>query len=510
MVDTPTRMAPLPNSASSQSSFGSSTTSDQPPERGIIEPLPDELDSSMARNLKFEQVDNVWSVLLTDSVKFPIRLGLPTSESKLYLERMFYEASYRKMYYSHFEKGGITKPISPLVVKVVQYLQPNDRVRGNPYQRTFVDVDLENECTVYAHLRTSDPSAIGTIYPAPAADHEYKPILVPPSSLSSVRVWSYTAYENVNGISVYAWLIKLGYYHPSYPNRSCVPTAAVYKLGRKLLEVLRRFHRSGWVHRDLHGGNVMLRPKNLAPGVDAKDMNWGVDTDYDVVLLDFGLSRRWILEPGEVDFLYYPKGQIYHASTAALYYKPADPYDDLESLGYLLANVADSRGLPWINIDPKFIPRREQHPVQFYRKTYWPNFTLEENWTREAYLGARCTDLAKYIVKIRALNDPRTAMERLCPRLERERRTMADLDVLYDESLKLMDEGLARVERTPMTVPSVMTEPGTKSRRITIGSTDSGGAMVKYAAKAEGAKTKTKVGCWNPRAFAARENDVES
>ena len=105
------------------------------------------------------------------------------------------------------------------------------------------------------------------------------------------------------------------------------------RIGRELLRRLRTLHEAGYVHNDLKPSNVLLGARGSAD-----------EASRTLHLVDFGISTRAgevLEEPNAV-----PLGTPLFASAAAHAGRVTRPVDDIESLCYCLAWLAQGR-LPW-------------------------------------------------------------------------------------------------------------------------------------------------------------------
>lgn len=97
----------------------------------------------------------------------------------------------------------------------------------------------------------------------------------------------------------------------------------ILMMGIKMLNSVEYLHRCGIVHGDIKGDNFALSATN----------------PQNIVIFDFGLAREF--GNTEADF----HGSVLYASIATHEYKPVQAKDDIESLGYLLADYY--KPLPW-------------------------------------------------------------------------------------------------------------------------------------------------------------------
>lgn len=101
----------------------------------------------------------------------------------------------------------------------------------------------------------------------------------------------------------------------------------ILQMGIQMLNCIDFLHRCGVVHRDIKGDNFALSATNSKK----------------IVIFDFGLASK--IDDTSESF----RGSLLYASIAThqYQYKPVNPKDDIESLGYLLADYYKS--LPWSN-----------------------------------------------------------------------------------------------------------------------------------------------------------------
>lgn len=93
-----------------------------------------------------------------------------------------------------------------------------------------------------------------------------------------------------------------------------------------MLECIDFLHGCGVIHGDIKGDNFALSATNSKK----------------IMIFDFGLASK--IDDTSESF----HGSILYASIATHQFKPVNPKDDIESLGYLLADYYKS--LPWSNI----------------------------------------------------------------------------------------------------------------------------------------------------------------
>lgn len=119
-----------------------------------------------------------------------------------------------------------------------------------------------------------------------------------------------------------------------------------------VLDALQVLHRAGYVHRD-------LKPQNMALGL----------YDNGVRLLDLGLARKYVGRGAPSRHPTGFAGTVRFASLAAHMHLRQDPWDDLESLGYVLLYLATGR-LPWQEAaDLQELKEDKQRRVFFHKLT---------------------------------------------------------------------------------------------------------------------------------------------
>jgi len=165
-------------------------------------------------------------------------------------------------------------------------------------------------------------------------------------------------------------------------------TKTALVVGVALLEQLRAIHRCGVVHRDLKPHNIVAR----VDCVENPDDRLSIRTDC-ITLIDFGLATCWRLPDGshiartkenEV------AGNIRYASVNNTRGITTSRRDDLESLGYVLIDIA-SASLPWgiENISDILFPKNFGGPkpdmrgVVLSKKITTPTATLCANLPEE-------------------------------------------------------------------------------------------------------------------------------
>ena len=110
-------------------------------------------------------------------------------------------------------------------------------------------------------------------------------------------------------------------------------TRDILKIGIQMVDRLRDLHETGFVHRDIHPGNLLVGDQRSGEG----------DVIY---MVDFGESSR------RRDCRQGPRGRYGHplfASVNALQKKPYSQKDDIESLVYTLVCLHNG-DLPWFRI----------------------------------------------------------------------------------------------------------------------------------------------------------------
>lgn len=116
--------------------------------------------------------------------------------------------------------------------------------------------------------------------------------------------------------------------------------STVLRLGVQIIKVVQSMHSCGFLHRD-------LKPSNFAMGIGSHSKT--------CFLLDFGLSRQYIMPTGE---LKQPRpiagfrGTVRYASISAHTACELGRHDDLWSVFYLLVELATGQ-LPWRSIHEK-------------------------------------------------------------------------------------------------------------------------------------------------------------
>ena len=114
------------------------------------------------------------------------------------------------------------------------------------------------------------------------------------------------------------------------------PTTIV-KLAIEMIELLRRFHREGYIHRD-------IKPENFMFGKD--------NNEDDLFLIDFGLSKKYLNENGT-----HIKQNKNSTMIGTIRFTSINSHlgyehcrkDDLESLGYVFVFLFNGGVLPWMN-----------------------------------------------------------------------------------------------------------------------------------------------------------------
>lgn len=99
--------------------------------------------------------------------------------------------------------------------------------------------------------------------------------------------------------------------------------ATILQMGIQMLKCVEFLHRCGVIHGDIKGDNF---------AISATDPR-------KIVIFDFGLASK----VGETCASF--RGSLLYASIATHKYQPVNPKDDIESLGYLLADYY--KPLPW-------------------------------------------------------------------------------------------------------------------------------------------------------------------
>eukprot|EP01117_Protostelium_nocturnum_P005823 TRINITY_DN2101_c0_g1_i3.p1 TRINITY_DN2101_c0_g1~~TRINITY_DN2101_c0_g1_i3.p1 ORF type:complete len:523 (-),score=151.80 TRINITY_DN2101_c0_g1_i3:246-1814(-) len=120
----------------------------------------------------------------------------------------------------------------------------------------------------------------------------------------------------------------------------CFSLTTTLKLGEQLLKVIQSMHQLGYLHRD-------IKPSNFAMGLGSKKRT--------VFVIDFGLSRRYVLADGEVRPPRDSTGFRGTARYASIYSHRAQDLgrrDDLWSLFYMLVEFAKGQ-LPWRKLKEK-------------------------------------------------------------------------------------------------------------------------------------------------------------
>lgn len=100
----------------------------------------------------------------------------------------------------------------------------------------------------------------------------------------------------------------------------------IISIGIEILECLNFLHRCGIVHNDVKADNFAISANNPKK----------------IVMFDFGLACNNQSTPGGF------RGTLYYASIAAHECRTVSPKNDIESLGYLLADM--HKPLPWTNV----------------------------------------------------------------------------------------------------------------------------------------------------------------
>ena len=324
-------------------------------------------------------------------------------------------------------------------------LKVKDELGGNPkncdkvvkvvFAGTGADIALSRETWILASLRLSVMADSRLTVPFPR--------LIAPFEYRSAGQFRYTAMEYINGPILKDWAQALEVHLPGKQDATdrVMRPHLVYYLGKKLLEGLKKIHDAGWVHMDLHYGNVIIRP----------DATGRWDEDYDVVLIDFGFARRWkrtradenVMLPDveritEVERKCMPRGQAAYYATSALGIKEyADPVDDLESLGYLLASMAYNMALPWDRPGLgafEITSERLDTDSNYDGLKYWENRMMPPEYTDPTFTF---THLAEYIHRARETN-PRAAKS--APR------TQEEYDRVYKELYHHLDVGFAEAD----------------------------------------------------------------
>ncbi|PRP82100.1 hypothetical protein PROFUN_03790 [Planoprotostelium fungivorum] len=120
----------------------------------------------------------------------------------------------------------------------------------------------------------------------------------------------------------------------------CFSMGTTLKLGEQLLRVIQAMHDLGYLHRD-------IKPSNFAMGLGPKKRN--------VFVIDFGLSRRFLLPDGEVrpprDSTGF-RGTARYASIFSHQGQDLGRRDDLWSLFYVLVEMTKGQ-LPWRKLKEK-------------------------------------------------------------------------------------------------------------------------------------------------------------
>ncbi|WKY06904.1 hypothetical protein Q1695_006802 [Nippostrongylus brasiliensis] len=104
------------------------------------------------------------------------------------------------------------------------------------------------------------------------------------------------------------------------------------KASQQCLMACRELHSIGYIHRD-------VKPANYAIGLNQNRKM--------IYLLDFGISRRYGIGPGESTRQVVFKGTLPYASTSCHRCDELGPRDDCESWFYMLVDLISPMGLPW-------------------------------------------------------------------------------------------------------------------------------------------------------------------
>jgi len=127
-------------------------------------------------------------------------------------------------------------------------------------------------------------------------------------------------------------------------------------LGHQIISRIHSFHKQNYLHRD-------IKPENFVIGAE--------EDDYNIYLIDFGLSRSFLSEDGHHIPFKDKKGMVgtarYVSINTHLGYEQSRR-DDLESIGYILIYFVKG-SLPWQNLPAKNKEEKYEKILDIKRKT---------------------------------------------------------------------------------------------------------------------------------------------
>lgn len=150
-----------------------------------------------------------------------------------------------------------------------------------------------------------------------------------------------------------------------FEERGPLPAKIVLALGARVLKHLQYIHGMGLIHRDLKPQNIMLGSE---------------PSSREVYIIDFGLSKRVILEDGSHISYCENKGGLTgtprYASVSSHMCIEQSRRDDLESLLYIMAFLRSGR-LPWQGTRGE---RKERYKKILKKKRMISDVELSDGW----------------------------------------------------------------------------------------------------------------------------------
>jgi len=118
----------------------------------------------------------------------------------------------------------------------------------------------------------------------------------------------------------------------------------------QILKNLKALHSLGYVHCDLKLENICMKFKTTSNEIFFDNNNLSSNLEIDQAkfyLIDFGLSSPYLLRKRQVKTNFF-RGNLLFASHSQCLLNELCPYDDIESLLYIIVYLLSNYSLPWI------------------------------------------------------------------------------------------------------------------------------------------------------------------